>query len=195
MQAVIYTNGKLTRLGALPGWSSATAINDSGQIIGATGVTDGSGHAFLYYNGLLDDLGHLGGDWSQANAINASGVVVGQSRLADGTQHAFVWSDKKSGMLDLKTLPGFEHSAASDISDAGLLVGTATGGIQGKSTAGHGFRYSVITGLQDLNEHVDPKAGLVILQALKVNTAGEILVYGLQNDVPGYFLLALKTRV
>ena len=82
-RAVLYENGQVKHLGGLPGgchYSSATGINDSGQVVGSclVGSTD---HAFLYENGQMKDLGLLpGGYGSAAFDINGSGQVVGDER-------------------------------------------------------------------------------------------------------------------
>ncbi len=71
----------ITDLGMLPGgsYSSATSINDSGQIVGVadtTGTSRGD-RAFLYNNGVMQNLGALGRSNSFASAINNSGQVTG----------------------------------------------------------------------------------------------------------------------
>jgi uncharacterized membrane protein len=87
---------KMTDLGSLGfGTTYASAINVSGQITGesylGTPVTvpcrprqrppcrTFPGHAFLWSNGTMTDLGTLGGLDSQGNAINDLGEVVGFS--------------------------------------------------------------------------------------------------------------------
>lgn len=62
------------------GQVNPTAINDAGQVTGYTGYT-GDAHAFLYSNGILSDLGTLGGNISHGFGINSFGHVVGSSRL------------------------------------------------------------------------------------------------------------------
>src|SRR6476620_5226338 len=53
-------------LGTLPGGlvSWARAINDAGQVVGASQVSSGAGHAFLWEKGAMTDLGTLGGHGS-----------------------------------------------------------------------------------------------------------------------------------
>src|SRR5437868_5768487 len=61
-------------LGTLGGeWSYANAINSSGQAVGYYNDTNttypgSTSHAFLYYNGSVQDLGTLGGGNSYAYA-------------------------------------------------------------------------------------------------------------------------------
>jgi probable HAF family extracellular repeat protein len=78
-------------LGTLGGtFSQAFSINASGQVTGWASTTGGERHAFLY-DGLMHDLGTLGGYSDEASAgygINASGQVAGQ----DDSGGAFLWT-------------------------------------------------------------------------------------------------------
>ena len=49
------------RFRALVGLYVATGINAGGQVAGYAYTSSGSGHAFLYSNGVMADLGTLGG--------------------------------------------------------------------------------------------------------------------------------------
>lgn len=66
-------------------------------------------------------LGTLGGADTRPAAINDGRVVVGASQNTDGTWRAFRWRD--GGMRDLGT-PGVTPSRASDIDNAGQIVGS-----------------------------------------------------------------------
>jgi probable HAF family extracellular repeat protein len=77
------------------GGSSATAINAAGQVVGARHTTEGETHAFLWENGVMTDLGTLGGHYSAAYGINPAGEVAGVSQVVgDGDNHPTLWTRK-----------------------------------------------------------------------------------------------------
>jgi probable HAF family extracellular repeat protein len=116
LQAAMYSVQDLGLFGA-------DSFNENGQVAGsiATDIPNMS-HAALYSNGVITDLGTLGGDNSVARAINNLGQIVGFSTLtADGIQHGFLYND--GIMSDLGTFGG-SLSDARDINDSGAIVGS-----------------------------------------------------------------------
>jgi probable HAF family extracellular repeat protein len=118
----------MTALGTLGGTdSTASDINDRGQIAGWATSASGATHAFVtepLWTQLyrIEDLGTLGGDFSEATALNQAGHVCGNARTASGLIHAFRWID---GLLaDLDTFGG-PQSNASAFTNTGRVVGAA----------------------------------------------------------------------
>ena len=87
-QYLITDIGVLPRL--LPGHvlSNAVGINESGVVVGIS-----AGRAIVYRDGVLQDLGTLGGATSDAAAINDAGAVVGNSDTATVRSRAFLYAD------------------------------------------------------------------------------------------------------
>lgn len=119
--AFLFSGGVLVDLGALDGRpSTATALNDAGQVTGAVRNSDGMQHAFLYSNGVMTDLGVLpGGTWSVGYAINSAGEVAGMGDNAFGAT-AFKYSN--GVMTDLGTFGG-GYATPFAINDAGQVAG------------------------------------------------------------------------
>src|SRR5207244_10248449 len=119
--AFLWQNGVMTDLGTLPGSTSstATAINNSGQVVGNSG-----NHAFFWDKGVMTDLGTLPGYTGSvvARAINDSGQVVGASG-----NHAFLWEN--GAMRDLGAFSNppqtCDSYTAYGINSPGQVVGNA----------------------------------------------------------------------
>ena len=109
-------------LGALPGDVSSTAkdINDYEQIVGYSYNGAGEFRGFLWEDGIMTDLGTLGGTYTRAYGINNSGRVAGYSYNENGYSRAFLWEN--GVMTDLGTLGGV-WSAAYDINELGEVAG------------------------------------------------------------------------
>jgi probable HAF family extracellular repeat protein len=100
--AFLWANGRIRNLSTLGGLESeAVAISDTGQVVGWADTrardSDGCsvGHASIWENGKITDLGTLpGGSSSEALAINNRGQVIGWSKTKDGYLHAVLWTLK-----------------------------------------------------------------------------------------------------
>src|SRR6185312_5476663 len=109
---------------------SSRAINSTGVVGG-----DSNGHAFLFSNRTMIDLGTLGGSQSMALGLNDSGQAIGWAELSSGDEHAFLYA--QGVMTDLGTLGG-SFSTASAINASGQIVGLA----RTSGNANHAFLYS-----------------------------------------------------
>jgi probable HAF family extracellular repeat protein len=170
----IATNG-MVDLGTLGGpdpYSTATAINAPGIIVGASLVPDGTLetiHAVRWAGGSPIDLGTLGGRNSGATGINRWGWIVGQAETATGESHAALWVGR--GVVDLGTLGG-PMSGAYAINDTGVVVGFSwTAGYQAGSPP-LAFRWTIARGLQALPSLPAP---YVACSALAINRRGQIV--------------------
>ena len=127
----LYEDGEMRPLSG--SFGSAFDINESGQVAGTY-----SGHAFLYSNGVLRDLGALPGDtFSAAFALNNRGDVIGSS----GSRFFLV---RDYAMMVLANLiwdaPGWQLDDVWDINDRGQIVGTAAFAPDGS----HALRYHAV---------------------------------------------------
>jgi probable HAF family extracellular repeat protein len=104
---------RIVDLGTLGGSSYATAINERGQVIGVS-----AGHAFLWTNGKLRDLGNLRGRAGNAVSLNNRGEVVLTRATAPRSYawHAFLW--RKGKLIDLGTTGSGYPENGPRVSDA-----------------------------------------------------------------------------
>jgi probable HAF family extracellular repeat protein len=140
----------VTALPTLGGnFSSAGSINDTGWIVGDANLSGNSHeHATLWRNGVITDLGTLGGPDSFGIAANSAGLIGGTAQIrrvdplgegwgalnsctptgtpCDGSQYlerAFVWTGGR--IRRLPTLGGNNGVAFAGPNDAGEIVGWA----------------------------------------------------------------------
>ena len=104
----------------------ATAINDSGDAVGAMSDDGDTGTAFLYHNSITAPLATLPGDtFENALAINNNGDIVGIGTDDSGNSRALLWQG--GTVIDLNTLlpanSGWFLGEATAISEGGIIVG------------------------------------------------------------------------
>ncbi len=172
----------------------AFGINDSGQVVGGTGLCGNTvlpgfaaaPHAVLWDpDGSVHTLPNLGGSAPDttvlgpaniAFAINNHGIVAGVSTLYNNTTfHPVLWQD---GIIaDLGVLSGDLVGAALDLNNRGEVVGasiSAPGPATGNPRAFF-WRDGVMT---DLNTLVPADAPLYLLTAFAISDSGDIAGFG-----------------
>ena len=148
-------------------FTSASSINDLGEIVGASNTDQAlvpffwTAAASMQRVPLLPD--HNAG---QALAINNHGQVVGYFSAAGGTR-AFVWS-RRTAARELALLPGGNYSRARGVNDAGEIIGTA-----GTATGERAVFWRKDGSIHDLGT----LAGDTLSTAMGINSAGDVVGY------------------
>jgi probable HAF family extracellular repeat protein len=135
LRTFLWEDGVIQDIGTLGGPDALPGASCSGQprnVVVGLSYTSSTPNAstgvptldpFLWKNGVMTDLGNLGGTMGAAECANQRGQIIGMSTLAGDVQnHAFFWDD--GVMTDLGTLGG-NNSEAIWINDAGDVVGSA----------------------------------------------------------------------
>jgi len=192
---VVWKNGHIEELPTYGGDPDgfAIAVNDHGQVAGASGVCSTFNvvnglylspvHALLWDRGKVINLGSLGGAFgNQAHNINNRGQVVGASDLAgDDVFHGFVWS-QSTGMQDVPPVQGDTYSVALAINDPGVVTGVS---IDSTFTILHAF--VVVDGVPtDLNTLISTDSPLQLQTACGINTRGEITGLAVEKSTGQY---------
>jgi len=181
----VYKNGVTSH----PGGSSVsfTGVNNSGEICGTIAVPEagtlGNTNAMLFRNGVITNLGTLGGPNSLALGLNNKGQIVGYFTLPSDYNnfHAFLWQNGR--MFDIGTLgPASDalnyYSQATAINDHGQIVGyslTTSGLIDAFLWQNGVMRdLGVVPGINDPDRSISASA---------INNRGEIV--GSQNNSSG----------
>jgi probable HAF family extracellular repeat protein len=147
--AVVWMDGQIMGLGTLGGGLSfGNAMNNRGDVVGITAnsIPDpfsflGTGtqtRAFLWRDGVMLDLGTLGGPDAWAASVNERGQVAGWALVdstvnpatSQPTQHPFLWQNGR--MIDLGTLGGTlayvgvpNNGSGAGLNNRGQVIGTS----------------------------------------------------------------------
>ena len=160
--------------------SAATAINDTGQVVGISGdcgtAVGGTSarEGVMWVRGKPRVLGNLGGvAWNTPMALNERGDVVGFSNVskesgATPNWRAFMWT-KERGIQDLGALEGYPLSQALGVNEQRQVVGTSCTADFGACRAVLWLRGKIV----DLND-LAPGYEDVLYSANDINDDGEI---------------------
>jgi probable HAF family extracellular repeat protein len=155
----------------------ATAINDTGQIVGCVNTQEGGiNHAFLYEEGRFRDLGTLDGGDTCATDVNRQGHVVGM-----GSYSSFLWKDDH--MIDLRAGTPYASVHAHAINDRDEIVAIADDAAGNHAVL---FRGGNVTELATEVEDLDD---WILGNPFLINNLGVIVGSGGRTDGTHYFML------
>ena len=166
--------------------SSATAINNNGQVVGISGICDiavgrfSGKHAVMWDKGKVINLADFPvPSWNTPAAINQQGDVVGFANTPGATlggfrPKAFIWT-KKNGLQYINPLSGDTRSIAYAINTRGQVVGQSYG-----PNGAHAFIWQGGAAI-DLNTLAQPGA-LPLVYAQDINDSGEIIGQAFDPD-------------
>jgi probable HAF family extracellular repeat protein len=184
IRATLWNNGVATDLHPQGSdYSSATSINDLGQIVGTSTYTDGNQRATVWNNGVATDIHPQGSDQSLAYSINNSGQIVGASVTADGNDRSTLWNNGVATDIN-------PQGRTNSINNSGQIVGVSGG----RATL---WNNGVATDLNSFLSASDLSAGWFLTQAYDINDNGWIIgdAYNTKSRVQRNFLLQSVTPV
>ncbi len=149
--------GGITNIPTLGGNNFNVFVLNSSGAVGGYSSLPGEQliHGFIYSNGVINDIGTLGGAMSEVRAMNTPNQATGFSSTGNDEDHAFLFSN--GALADLGTIGG-TFSIGQAVNDAGQVAGSATTA----SGSEHAFLYSggVMTDLGSLGGDFSTAAGI-----------------------------------
>ena len=181
--AFVWDQGRMTDIPTLGGSAAyAQCANNRGQVVGysnlpgdvgCTGSLDNCAvHAFLWDQGILQDLGTLGGPLSMPFWLNNDGEAVGGAYTGDGEFHATLWKDGR--ITDLNPAADCSSFAAA-INSQHQIIGNTFNCDTDTLRIVLWDNGSVI----DLNAVIPPNSSLQLIEPDNINDRGEIVGRGL----------------
>jgi probable HAF family extracellular repeat protein len=185
LHATTWRNGKIQDLGTLGGTDSqAWTANGKGQVIGISFLNTPPGppfnqpqdDAFVWSNGVMTDLGTLGGGFSTPTGINSSGqVTVLSFDSSNQLLQSFLWTN--GSKIPLTSLGGNFWEAVT-LNDRGTSVGANTDATDANFLASAWDK----SGAGRLLGTVDGDTGSIALginqQGVVVGGSGSITLFG-----------------
>lgn len=120
-QAYVHRRGEMTLLMPHVQSTSAAGISQAGHVAFNYGAPGGHYRAAIWHDGVVTDLGTLGGGNSLVYDVNSAGEAIGSSATATGDA-TFLYS--YGSMINLTALVGGTRVFPRDINDQGVVVGT-----------------------------------------------------------------------
>ncbi|GAA3445693.1 hypothetical protein [Planomonospora venezuelensis] len=133
--AFVWQNGVTRDLGTLGGnWSTVSAINDRGQVLGDSALGSDGVHkrAFVWSAETGMEPVREDGGTALPRDINNDGVIVGQygcDASPYGPAHPAVWADADASPLLLPAPSEWPSYYATDMNDRGEIVGGSHDGV------------------------------------------------------------------
>jgi hypothetical protein len=152
----------------------ATGLNSRGDVVGLYGpnlpVYEGTEQSYALERNTFQQLIYPGATYTLGQGINKSRRIVGWYSNSDGNAHAFLRKGKDYVNIDHA---GSDNTIASNINDAGEIVGTY---YQNTTGTVHGF---VLT--KGVYTTIDPD-GSIWTEPLGINSNGVIVGFWVDQD-------------